>query len=98
MTAIPDEWLSMTEPGLLLAPAFSPSVFLSKTNSYNNLSVADATFGAFAQISSEFDATERLSPFSGPILRARRGSTHKLLILLARTLPLFALFGPPDCL
>jgi hypothetical protein len=70
--------------------------FLSKTNSYNSLLAATAGFGAFAQISSEFDAKECLSPFSDPILRPCRGSTHKLLILLARTLPLFALFGPPD--
>jgi len=73
-------------------------VFLSKTNSYNEPSVAAAVFGAFAQISSEFDPIECLSPFSDPTLRPCRGSMRKLLILLARTLPLFALFGPPDCL
>jgi len=60
------------------------------------LLAATAVFGAFAQIRSELDARERLSPFSDLILKSYRGSTYKRLILLARTLPLFALFMPPD--
>jgi hypothetical protein len=73
-------------------------VFLSKTNSYNKYPAIIAAPGTFAQIGPDFAKKECLSPFSDPNLRPLRGSTDKQLILLARNLPLFALFGPPDCL
>jgi hypothetical protein len=68
-------------------------VFLS--NKYPAIIAAP---GTFAQIGPDFAKKECLSPFSDPNLRPLRGSTDKQLILLARNLPLFALFGPPDCL
>jgi hypothetical protein len=73
-------------------------VFLSKTNSYNKYPTIIAARGTFAHIGSDFATKECLSPFLDPNLRSLRGSTRKHLILIARNLPLFALFGPPDCL
>jgi len=95
VTAVPDEWLSMTEPGLLRAPAFSPFFFLFKSAP---CSASLDSSAKPAQIAQKTRSKPVLSPNRDRFLRMRRYSGRKHLIYLAQTLPQFALFGPLNSL